>query len=754
MTSTARSTVAATTTCLESTCARPKQNADVLCPSDIYKKFGDAVVTLRTVSNFRVFWQDYGTATNDLHPSTHFSAGIGAVSTTGFFIRQGFIVSGIPFLSILMMAAMFFTYIACLCWQPGMNFTTLGQAVNNCCCPPTSSSNLVNNYQSMPGFVEVLRGICTGQSFADFFDFYAEVYNVNNCGENISYRAFLVGLDFETGVGIYRIEHCDEWNQCLPRIKKQKYLMFGNSKCYTPGNTVHTIADSRCTGARSYSKGVVVDNTHFSRQGDVNYESLATNLNVGRGSEGAPVLNDCGLVVGIVTGMTECCNAIAVSSSFIAGVVDAILEVACFDNYTTCESCNPHAVYIDLFGCICYRYGTIQWSFRGKTALDINQMFLQTTIEGPACKACCPPNNAPPVPPHPFCPAGADPCANNCDIFAERFYTDSNCQINRHLVGIIIDTEPCGQLAEVVEACTSQAVNYGRSCTDIVQIQCGDIVTHINANPLGMLPHQNTPANILYNLLPCDCVTLSFQKLNERYTQCHTVRVRLEDSLCWIGNFKPIITACLNLGPALIENPFIPSDLTSATGYTCFIQQWSQLLFWLLNTIPQVYRASFFTNLSAYMTTLNTLLNNNVYGNIANYNVANPTDAYPLQLALVMSNISRTVMTYLIEPSIQSCYRPASFVDYISSFQHPNTWETFSKTLPDYFNMGLTNPAAVLPAAETAARAVQSSGSGFGAALAGLNFASTAQGAGITGQNSQSIVSTVFQSMFGLPLPA
>ena len=701
--------------CPPPSCDMPRRKAESYCASEIFKRFGDAAVTMRTVPKFRVFWQNFNNFTDSLNPGSHYNAGIAPVSHSGWFNQDGFIVSSIPFTTILLLAALFFTFIAAACWKPGADLDSIYNACCSACTPPTQSK-LTNKYHELPGFVEVMRGICAGQSFADFFEFYAEVFNVNGCGENFIYRAYLVGLDFQTGVGVYKIEACDPWNKCLPLIRKQRFLSFASSKCYTPGNTVHTIADLRCTGSRSYSSGVVIDNANVSRQGDVTYETIATNMDIGRGAEGAPILNDCGYVVGVVTGMSECCHAIGVSSSFIAKVVDAITYAACHvdEQGTGCGPCNEHALYIDLFGAIVYRHGTIRWNFRGKTALDLNQLFLQKATATEACKPCAPCEDSGA---HPFLrPTECDPCCG-WEGLENRFYNDNTCRINRELLGIIIDCEPCGQLADVVEECQRSAPNWGKGCNEYYQIEQGDVVTHLNGVPLGTLPHQNTPDNILYSLSACDCVELKFQKANEMYTNCHCLNVRLEDSICWIGDFKPIVTKCFPVDYFIPEAGVTPVETQSVV---CFLSSWLHFIFWWLNAVPQIYRATFFTNLSSYMLKLNACLNDVVYKTLlpseSSEDWGDFDDPGALARALSLTNKSREVLACLAKPSVTSCYTPCAFIDFISSFQHPTTYDCFKQSIPNY--LAICN--AVKPSPEGSTSGVTGAGgvTGFNACVA------------------------------------
>lgn len=660
-------------------CDAPR-SAEPICSDKIYDRFHDATLTLRTIPTFRTFWQDYMKETNYINPGTHYEAGVAPVTTSGFFIERGYFVSGIPFVAVLFLSALFITYIAAMCWRPGMTNAELLASASACCeCPGVESGPFVNKYHNIPGFIEVMRGICSGKSFADFFEFDAEVYNVNGCGENLIYRANLVGLDFQTGIGIYRIEPCDVWNKYLPKILTQKYLMFQSSKCYTPGHQVHIIANTRCGGALTYSHGVVSDNANMSRSGDVTYEMMVTDATIDLGAEGAPILNSCGYVVGIVTGMTPCCHAVGVTSSFITRVINAIVERACLvDGDNGCDdNCTPHATYVDLFGAIVYEYGTIDWEFRAKTAIDLNQLFLQAATDSLPCKPCKPCNESKAGFAHPFGIAGCDPC---CDFnLDDREYNENNANINRALQGIIISCRPCQQLAEVVEECHSSSPNFGRGgCNEIFQIERGDLVTRLNKAPLGSLPHQNTPLNILYSLRPCTCVELEFWKANEQYRRCHYLNVRLNSSLCWVDDFRPIISKCLNFQDVIEK-----ADISSIS---CFLQSWVHFMLWILNAVPQIYRACVFTHLQAHLNVLTSFVTYAALLDEDNY-ATQTAETKKLAVALGLSNISRSVVSILAKPSLETCFCPASFLDFISSFAHPSTYECFKESIPDYTAM-------------------------------------------------------------------
>jgi hypothetical protein len=192
----------------------------------------------------------------------------------------------------------------------------------------------------------------------------------------------------------------------------------------------------------------------------------------------------------------------------------------------------------------------------------------------------------------------------------------------------------------------------------------------------------------LYSLSACDCVELKFQKANEMLTNCHSLRIRLEDSICWIGDFKPIVTKCFPFEEMNHQFGGGAEPNVETPGSVCFIRSWLHFIFWWLNAVPQVYRASFFTNLSSYMVKLSACLNKPFYTKMLANGAANDAST-KLSQGLILSNMSREVMACVAKPSITSCYVPCSFIDFTSSFQHPTTYDAFKNIIPDYVQMGV-----------------------------------------------------------------
>ena len=164
--------------------------------------------------------------------------------------------------------------------------------------------------------------------------------------------------------------------------------------------------------------------------------------------------------------------------------------------------------------------------------------------------------------------------------------------------------------------------------------------------------------NILYSLRPCTCVELEFWKADERYSRCHYLNVRLNSSLCWLGDFRPVISKCLNF-QAVVDSITTPGTATDLSTIVCFLQSWVHFILWLLNAVPQVYRACVFTNLQAHMNVLTSFVSYAALLDRANYS---PFDGSAtaatdnLALALGLSNITRSVMSILAKPSLETCF--------------------------------------------------------------------------------------------------
>lgn len=563
-----------------------------LCGSEVFKRFKDAVVSVSAIPKFA-----FQTRQDNALTGTYYPAATGPVSPSGslalavpldysgfFYEKDGYIVSSAAFLYLFVLALL---YIA-----PNVNTFV---ALNSNAPPPVApvypfpENDLVNTQYTLLNVINTIFDPTQPQSLLDFFDFFITVFNVNGCGKSYVYRGYVVGVDFETGIAIYRIDPCDPWNKCSVCIKKHPYLKFGTSKCYTPGNSAHVIATQSQQSPQSMVSGSIVNNTSVQANAVITYEGVLTDIQVLNGAEGAPILDQCGYVIGVVTGRSGVIQqgatsslgiylsnastmlpgivnnevninlasslkalkvnsagaAFGVSAAFINGVVDRLIEA------DLRPACSSFVLYNDIFGFNIYRHAALGICYYYRQGSDIG--LLAGEVVYPA--------------------------------YQERWYDPAYCEINRQLIGIVLKDNPVGALADAYEDCRALQfpIFQGKTVMQLpadwvgFQVEALDLITGINGMPVGQLPTQITPSTLLYQLQPCDTVTIDFQKATEFYTHCHTLCTPLDDSLAWIFAL-----------PSVYNTSGTIVDITVAQNLSTY----AALVGWFLNSLSQVQIAT------------------------------------------------------------------------------------------------------------------------------------------------------------------
>jgi hypothetical protein len=586
-----------------------------LCAGEVFKRFKDAVVAVSAIPKFSFQTRQNNTLTG---PNYYLNGNTGPVSSSGalalavpvdysgfFYEKDGYIVSSAAFLYLFVLALLYLAPNVLTDLKAGRdNNTNPSPPVVP---PPFPQDNLVNTQYSLLAVLQTIFSSTNPESLVDFFDFFITVFNVNGCGRSYVYRGYIVGVDFETGIAIYRIDPCDPWNKCTVCIKKHPYLRFGTSKCYTPGNPAHVIAVQSQQSPQSMISGSIVNNTTVQANAVITYEGVLTDIQVLNGAEGAPILDQCGYVIGIVTGRSGVIQhgassnvstafrgapseggnnfapvaasnnltvalkplvvnsagaAFGVSSAFINAVVDRLIEA------DLRPQCSPFVLYNDIFGFNIYRHATLGICYYYRQGSDIG--LLAGEVVFPA--------------------------------YQERWYDPAYCEINRQLIGIVLKANPVGSLADAYEDCRALQfpVFQGKTVMQLppdwvgFQVEALDLITGINGMPVGQLPTQITPATLLYQLQPCDTVTLDFQKASEFYTHCHSLCTALDDSLAWIFALPNVFN---NEGSVI--DIFVAQNLSTYAG----------VVKWFLNSLSQVQIA---TLLSLILS--NTQTPNNLFG--------------------------------------------------------------------------------------------------------------------------------------------
>lgn len=638
-----------------------------LCASEVFKRFKDAVVGVSAVPKFAFQTRVNNTSTGSFFTGTSFnpnsidlSNGTGPVSPSGtlalavpldysgfFYEKDGYIVSSAAFLYLFVLALL---YLA-----PNLGTTIKGNGVNVPQTPPVlpfPESGIAAAQYSLFQVIQSIFNPSSPQSLIDFFDFFVTVFNVNGCGRSYVYRGYVVGVDFETGIAIYRIDPCDPWNKCTVCIKKHPYLKFGTSKCYTPGNSAHVIAIQSQQSPQSMISGTIVNNASVQSNAVITYESVLTDIQVLNGAEGAPILDQCGYVVGVVTGRSGVIQigstsdlsqsngtvdtstkslpgfvnseigtnlavalkslkvattgaAFGVSSAFINAVVDRLIDA------DLRPQCSPFVLYNDIFGFNIYRHASLGICYYYRQGADIGLL---------AGEVVYPP-------------------------YQERWYDPAYCEINRQLIGIVLKDNPVGSLASAYEDCRALQfpVFQGKTVMQLppdwvgFQIEALDLITGINGMPVGQLPTQITPSTLLYQLQPCDTVTIDFQKANELYTHCHSLCTALDDSLNWIFLLPNVYTSA-----GIFINPFIVTD-----GVNNNLGVYATLVGWFLNSLSQIQIA---TILSLILS--NSQTPNNVFGNAWSTQFLNNTLSLSYDPLNLLNNLTSTLFVPAVDVNV------------------------------------------------------------------------------------------------------
>lgn len=510
-----------------------------LCPNEIAERWRRAAVTVTAIPRFAVFHQcpSGGVIPNVVNPSD-FLRTVPIISD-GFFLDKGYIVGSSAFLSSVFNAVLL---------ENKMNANTdCGEVV----IPITTVPNLINlkfgqlslaDTTSLPNISQVLDLLINGRTdtvgpaidvdgtntcatLADFFDIFISVYNGNRCPQSFVYRGYIVGADLSTGVAVFRIDRCDPWNRCLPKLEAQPFLDLANSATYGPGNPAYFLGGFSGVAPMSFASGTIVDNSVVDAGGALTYEGLYTDIVADVGVDGGPILNKCAQVVGIATGLSNTNTVFGVTSMFAKVAIDELIKAHRDPN------CTNRAVYAPLLGFLVFRHASLGAAY---VVLDAGEIgLLSQDFSVPSLDA------------------------------KDRRYLDSQfCKENRELKGLLV-TRVTGNLAcaETDEVCESVALRpeTGIGCkqkrTKRYRIHPGDIIQSVAGVPLGQLPGQAGLDQVLQRLCCGDIVEVLFLRKDDAYTQQYRLCVSLEDNLAWLNQLTDTPAGMLayvsNLVPSL-----------------------------------------------------------------------------------------------------------------------------------------------------------------------------------------------------------
>jgi hypothetical protein len=662
-----------------------------MCPEKIAEKTRRAVVAVRTVPRFTQFWQMYSRFLEKVNGTTHYTQGIIPISGTGVYTPENVIVTTTGFTNILSIASLVMTFSLPLNYIPGTNnMHSDFQAFNEARNDPDPTTLTTMKGSDLPGFVDVLREVCNGAALASFFDWYIDLEAPNGC--SFSYRAQLVGCEFETGMALLKIRSSDPWNRRLNPIGRQDVLEWGVSREAVAGSPAYCMYSSRLSGPGTFSSGTITNPNASMYDGSMTIDVMQTTIPVGYGAEGAPILNSCAQMIGIVIGVTDNGHAIAIPSSFVKRIYTALVESLCT------RDCNKLVVKIDAIGALVFQHGTMgQITYHTKTAIDLNASMLSVALADGECNTCGSSNQD-------------SNCGCQCgeSFWNNRDVVGSNDRMDRRNFGVVLTADPCGPISEVWEECIITDPNFSEQRKRRYNVRRGDWITHIDGIPIGQGAGQRSIDDILFCLgQGCD-VRVTFRKQSQKYNYEHYLSVCLASSIAFIPTFRKCCIPCISSslpaicwgnGGNVFPAPTTPGDLVQQVADLLhLITCWFGLLRWTSNTLSQVYRATLFGNMTLVMTRMNELIGaltqlkpagctnpsllpwpfNNLPLGLSQ---AVPT---PLSIGLALTQLSRTVVSAVAEPSISTAVRPITFYDFTASIPHPGSACAFEQTVPAY----------------------------------------------------------------------
>ena len=666
---------------------------DPMCPQDLAEFTRKAIHPFRVVPRFTQFWSQFTDVMEEVEGPTHYNAGITPISGTCWFSPEGYAIGRTWANNVLALSSLVLTFSLPLAYNPGTNSpaNALFNAFKEAHVDRDPTSPTVNRYSDLPGFMDLLRDVCAGGNIASHFDFYIEVTRPNGC--TFSYRAQLMGMELETGMALYKVRKADPWNRDLDPIKLQKVLEWGVSREAVSGSPSYCQYNSRVSGPNTFSTGTIQKARTSVPDGSITIELITATNHIDHGGEGAPLMNGAAEVIGQVIGVTDNGTVVAVASSFLLRIYNALKDVICK------KKCNDMVVNLDVFGCFIYQHGSLgSLVYHAKTSIDLNQALLVNAVNANECNNC-----------------GSDAyggnacgCGNGDGYWSHRDYVGNNNDMDRGIYGYVLSQDPCGPLGETAEECVITDPNLSDVRRRFYLVRRGDWITHLDGIPVGDEDGQRSIDDYLFGLEQGCIVRVTFKKQSQRYNFEHNVNVCLVSSIAFVPTFRPCCVPCLSSeipglcwgnGGSIVPVTETQGEVVQqAANLLHLLSCWFGLLRWTSNTLSQVYRACLFSNMELIMTRLNEMMSVFIQYKPAGANnpavLPFPFNSLPPELALavptpvsmklVMAQISRTVISAIAIPSMKCAVQPITFYDYTASIPHPNSACSFEKTVPLY----------------------------------------------------------------------
>ena len=591
----------------DSECKKSSKKSDSECcpltSEEIFTKYADAVVQVNGE-----FWftnpESPELKPSDVKPDEE-STYVVCTNVSGFFINKHYIVcpaSGI--MAPLSITSAVYVFPG----QVDPDYTNSTTSKTNCS---------IGDFGCDFGKIKNYKNPVTATNIS------VTVNNVNGKCYSFRYRAELVGLDGAGDVAVLYIDHnhpCNKNNPCIDDC--HPYFKFGSSKNAKIGSTVHLIGDASASNPTvpfhsyetSFVTGTLNNNRYCDPSGWVLSECVSVSAQVYGFSSGLPIIDKCGLVIGMQTCAIKPqlrevmydsnCDSCASPSSehslsdHITNMPQVLLNMGkvigpsefmirkvvkeLIDAFCNRKHCNK---YIKRYGCgpliYCKKYLGIAYS--KFTSAHYDKVCPKLTNCDPICSGkfsgilqpsitnsnCCP------------CPGQSSNCTTTCyqlsGIVVDAIAGASPNGLVQTLLG---SEESLTQIAYVPGVlCDINTEND--PCTDfllrptieqLLPFKVGDIITHIDSKQVCNGQGTFAPAVLLWRGDHDDdieqCVSITFRPCECQYEGICTVKVPLMEMPVYadypwyaIDKFPNIAQMCpdIKLPHCQLLNPLYPA---------------------------------------------------------------------------------------------------------------------------------------------------------------------------------------------------
>lgn len=165
-----------------------------------------------------------------------------------------------------------------------------------------------------------------------------DIFDVNGKGHAYTYEAYLVGVDGAGNTAVLAIDIENPWNSWLPCIEPcHPYFRWSRSrksKCGDPVFLLGSYSDTSYPGSpmvlssNQIQQGMLTNNKSLDYSGWIQHEIIRTTIISTDIAVGAPILNNCGAIIGMSVGTAAVASSASsgLTTNFVIGVSEYFMR--------------------------------------------------------------------------------------------------------------------------------------------------------------------------------------------------------------------------------------------------------------------------------------------------------------------------------------------------------------------------------------------------------------------------------------------